>query len=263
MYVEFLVAFMPLFMLFLAVCQLALLASARLVVQHAAFSAVRSAIVVLEEPPDEHGGAPRGSLSEGRPHSGPEAVLAALDFGFSGAHAARESTGTNGRVGVAGLQQGARMTPVRTAAYLPLLILAPNESAVTDSNAASLKGSLPAAFASRLPFALEYTRAATVVTVHSREGAEQLAVEPIGRTAPVTVRVTALFHCGVPLVAALMCRSLGALTGSGALADRLKLAESAEALDDLVVPSARFIALTAEATLPNQGAGYYASQGES
>ncbi len=63
-YVEFLIAFFPLLVIFLGICQLALIASARLVVQHAALAAARSAIVVLEDSPDDFGGAGKGKLTE-------------------------------------------------------------------------------------------------------------------------------------------------------------------------------------------------------
>ena len=59
-HVEFLVAFMPLFILFLSICQLALVGEARR--GHAVLAGARSAIVVLEEAPEEHAGAAREIL---------------------------------------------------------------------------------------------------------------------------------------------------------------------------------------------------------
>jgi Flp pilus assembly protein TadG len=61
-YVEFLLAFMPLFIFFLGMIQLALVYSAKLVVDHAAYRAVRSAIVVLDDDPAYYNGEPRLTL---------------------------------------------------------------------------------------------------------------------------------------------------------------------------------------------------------
>jgi hypothetical protein len=51
-YVEFLIAFMPFFMFFLCLWQLTILYNAKLMVDHAAFSAARAAAVVMAEQPD-------------------------------------------------------------------------------------------------------------------------------------------------------------------------------------------------------------------
>jgi len=60
-FVEFLIAFVPMWTFFLCVVQLALIAHADLIVKHAADSAARSAVVVLPE------GGPRCVRSRGRP----------------------------------------------------------------------------------------------------------------------------------------------------------------------------------------------------
>ncbi|HKY34632.1 MAG TPA: TadE family protein [Polyangiaceae bacterium] len=277
-YVEFLIAFFPLFILFFSVCQLALIASARLVVEHAAQSAVRTAIVILDEPPADFGDAPRGFLSQGQPNpaSSAEALLSALGVDIqepSDALAADiASAGVNSAIGATGGEQaGARMVPIRTAAYFPLLALAPRPSTLLGTDAQSLGDGLPEGFGSRMQFGLEFLRAAAVVTVHDGPAAEALAAEPVEPKAPVTVRVTYLFHCAVPLARILVCDSLLSLltpetslfglslpTGKrAALIRRLKLAEAPGALQKLANPASRFAVLTAEATLPNQGARYY------
>jgi hypothetical protein len=56
---EFLLAFTPVLWLFLGIMQLALLASARIIVQHAAISGARAAAVVLDDDPQFYAGAPR------------------------------------------------------------------------------------------------------------------------------------------------------------------------------------------------------------
>jgi hypothetical protein len=118
-YVEFLIAFFPLFLMFLAICQLALLAAADAVVRHAAFSAVRSAIVVLEDNPERFDDAPYGSLSKGDPKKvrGFDDVVAALG--------ALPKAQTDTEAFEA--QSGARMVPIRTAAQLALVPLAPSQ----------------------------------------------------------------------------------------------------------------------------------------
>ena len=168
-YVEFLIVFMPLFFLFLAVCQFALLAAARLVVQHAALSGARSAIVVLEDDPSHYGGAPRGSLSKGNAMAAPsiERTLASL--------VALPAWAKSGAAGQAhGPQQGARMASIREAAEFPLLALAPREDTVTRPQDGSVATSLGNSAAGQLVFALGYTRAAAVITVHV-SGSDELA----------------------------------------------------------------------------------------
>lgn len=54
-YVEFLVAFLPLFIAFECLVQLAGLYTAKLVVRHAASTAVRAAVVVLDDDPQYYG----------------------------------------------------------------------------------------------------------------------------------------------------------------------------------------------------------------
>ena len=53
-YVEFLLAFMPLFVFFMALVQLAFVSMANIVVKHAAVTAVRAAIVVLPDDPSAY-----------------------------------------------------------------------------------------------------------------------------------------------------------------------------------------------------------------
>jgi hypothetical protein len=86
-YVEFLLAFLPVFLLFLAICQAAFLVAGKLVVNHAALVGARAAIVVLDDDPQHYDGAERGWLSDkpvsqsNNDQNDPLAVLAGL---FSG-----------------------------------------------------------------------------------------------------------------------------------------------------------------------------------
>ena len=251
-YVEFLIAFFPLFLLFLALCQLALIGSAEAIVRHAAYAAVRSAIVVLEDDPEKFDRADRGSLSQGRASAvkGLDDVVSKLGIG-------RVSV-TNNNLKLGGIsvdnlvsQQGARMVPIRTAALLPLLPIAPNERLLQDQSE-SIGGALGSASDQQLGFAVQYTTAATVVTLHDSADTDALAAAPIDSRTSVTARVTYLFHCTIPVVRAMMCSSLGAAASKGRLARVVAYKTSGIARAD-----ARFKLLTATATLPNQGASYY------
>jgi hypothetical protein len=216
-YVEFLLAFPPLLLLFLGICQLTLVASAKLVVQHSANRAARTAIVVLDEDPELHGKAPRGSLSSGVAKRGTamEDLLAGL--GVAGASALPSvSSAGGGFFGsvidavekVAKTQGGARMRPIRNAAYQPLLTLAPRLEGRPAGQ--SLADGLPDGLAGQLVRALAYTRGAAVVTLQAASGSDELA-EKIEPKATVTVRVTYFYQCSVPVVRALVCRSLARL----------------------------------------------------
>ncbi len=147
-------------------------------------------------------------------------------------------------------QHGARMVPIQTAAYLPLLSIAPNEHNVVEPSD-SLQGALVASDHHQLGFAVQYTKAAAIVTVHDSENDLALALDPIQRNALVTARVTYLFHCTVPVVRSIMCRSLKSIGTDGFIA--LALAAKTEGM---VRADARFKVLSANATLPNQGAEY-------
>lgn len=268
-YVEFVFAFMPLLLMFLAICQVSMLAMGRLVVQHAALCGARAAIVVLEDDPKDYADAPRGNLKDRPPTSaGVDAILEKVGVSLPsglGVGEKREDRSED--------QRGARMVSIRAAATMPLLLLAPSETAVTVVGADSLGRSLQSDFVGRLPFSLEYTSLAAAITVHTSAGTEELAPDPISRDAQVTVRVTYLMPCGVPIVSALMCRTLASLLepttdtpsagakddappAESAVARRLRHASGVSAIKDRVSPTARFVVLTAETTLPNQGAAY-------
>lgn len=263
-YVEFVFAFMPLFLMFLFVCQLALLSVGRLVVQHAALCGARAAIVVLEDAPEHYADVPRGNLSDGEPELGLEAVLSQLGLTPEAIKPPAQAESWLDQLGITdalasvsdGLshrQRGARMVSIRAAATMPLLLLAPN----AGSEQASIAESLPGDFVSRLPAALSYTAAAGVVTVHSLSGGDELIAEPVPRNAPITVRVTYLMPCGLPVVRELMCQDVGSLLSPDTrLFARLRHAQGADALRALLPQSGRFVVLDGQSTLPNQGAGY-------
>ena len=65
-YVEFLIAFLPLFVLFMSLVQLAFVEVANVVTKHAAVAAVRAAAVVLPDDPSFYGGEPVNNASGAR-----------------------------------------------------------------------------------------------------------------------------------------------------------------------------------------------------
>ena len=65
-YVEFLIAFLPMFFFFLSLVQLMFVQAANLMVKNAAVKAARAAVVVLHDDPKFYGGVAMGSFSGGR-----------------------------------------------------------------------------------------------------------------------------------------------------------------------------------------------------
>ena len=142
--------------------------------------------------------------------------------------------------------------------------------------------------------ALLYNRGAAVVTLRKPDGS---VAHCVGPTEDVTVRVTYLYTCTMPLVSALMCSTLDELSGlelldaatqrhyrsagerglegarassqalqadlqrageaAGGLSRELQYAPSPELLLPFLSSRTHFRLISAEATLPNQGAHYY------
>lgn len=246
-YVEFLASFFPLFLIFLSVCQLSLLTTARVVVGQAANQAARSAAVVLEDSPDHYDDAPRRTLSEGEPNPDEaiEALISGLGFG--------ELDGPSDIPD--GPQHGARMVPIRTAAYSPLLALAPDADAWAKES--SISGAVRGGFLENLEFAVAYSRAATSISLHDAPRTIQLPVEPLREKSVVSARVTYFFRCSIPFVRKILCDSLpNLLTVKEGEPEPLSQAEAPDSLIEIAPEEARFMALTAVASLPTQNAGY-------
>jgi hypothetical protein len=232
-YVEFLLVFMPIFLLFLAVVELGLVYAAQLVVQHSANRAARAAVVVIDDDPARYGGEARGRLDMTGTAATPSPVEAFLSGAGLGASAG-DAAG------------GARFRDIRSAAFIPLLAMAPSRSALDpgESIARAIGGGRTSGAAQR------YNRAALAVTFPVAPGANNFRTT-FGPNEPVTVRVTYLFHCAVPLVPQLMC------DGAAGLRARLTPEERSQLdIAHLSELGARFLVLRGEATLPNQGAGY-------
>ncbi len=222
-YVEFLIAFMPLFLLFLAICQFSMLGVARIVVSHAAVRAVRAAVVILEDDPAYYQNVGRGILSDG-----------------------------------GGNQKGQRMNAIRSAATVPLTILAPGAQVLTaqanDMSSALTPMTLAQSNSSEL-----YTDLLTQVTLHDTPTGAGYAAEPIAPDATVTAQVVHYYQCEIPLVRRLACKTLSALSSAPDSSTRESFVQALRSNPALnqYVEGRYFYVLTAKATLPNQGARYY------
>lgn len=270
-YVEFLLAFTPLFVFFLGLVQVSLLAVGALVVRHAAARAARSAIVILEDDPARYGGAARRDLlAIGDTDVAWEERLADV-LGSGSVPAAESAAGS--RIGYG----GARMAAIARAAHAPLAAITPEPGRILewlgleDPSVARAFGSSPLR---RLIHGLRHhLPLTTAVTLPIAPGAAALheSVVPVG--APVTVRVTHLFDCAVPIGAALLCDPIewraglerlgwaGGDSTDDAAFDELRRAPGARDHALLAKADARFAVLRSEATLPAQHAPYrYASE---
>lgn len=219
-YVEFLIAFMPLFVLFLGICQLSLLVVARVVVSHAAYNAARAAIVVLEDDPQYYRNVARGVVSDG-----------------------------------GGNQQGQRMKDIRTAATEPLKILAPGADASLMPGKSVAAAITPMTLA-QSSASDTFTNFATHVTLHDNTTSEAYASEPIAIDAAVTARVEYYYQCDIPLIRSLVCKSMRALMADPASRDFLSQGLRSNPTISQSITGRQLFKLTARATLPNQGAQY-------
>jgi hypothetical protein len=218
-YVEFLVVVGPLLLLFLGLAQLALACGAHLLVCHAAARAARAAIVIL---PDDHEAA-----------------------SYAGDALNQVGSGAPGLETYAAAPGGGRLDAIRRAARLTLAPASPSLDALSSSSLAGAIGSsAPASIASALA---GWTAYAVAVTFPDGEGGYRAAFEPKGS---VTVRVTFLFRCAVPVAASIMCRRWTDLDPAAAE----EISTNGNALAGLALAGGwRLLALTAERTLGNQG----------
>lgn len=272
---EFLLAFIPVFVLFLGFVQLVLLAVASLVVQHAAVRAARSAIVVLDDDPRHYGGAERRNLLADGPADTTWEERLAEELGSTG-EPAPPTHPAQARLGYGGV----RMAAIGRAAHATLAAIAAEPSrvfqwlGVQNPSVASALGT--GSVGRALHGIAVYAPFTTAVTFPVAPGASERREGTLPPDAPVTVRVTHLFDCAVPIGAALICRKLswdadrGRLEWFGGDAedtehtdafDELRFAPGARDHSLLALARTRFAILRAEATLPAQSAPYrYASE---
>jgi TadE-like protein len=275
-YVEFIIAFLPLFIFVLGIAQLAFIASAKAVVEHAAWAAARSAVVVLDDDMDRYGGVPRGNVRQqsSKPVAGIDDVMKTLniDTGSSnfqnvptfGSLYHSETEKYDYDRGLIRyipipfrnrLDAASRMTPIRAAAYMPLLPLA-NTDWANDNN--SVSDAIHDQFFFRMNAALTYTKAAAAITLHNSDRDEAVASQPFERNSTVTARVVYLFSCDVPIARKLICRSLDTLllSGDSTITKALNEAEHATSRSTVLSAQGRYTVLSGKSTLVNQSAEY-------
>lgn len=268
-YVEFLVVFMPLFMLFLGMIQIGFLFTGKIVVKHASVAAARSAIVVIPDDPAHYGGDNAAHSINFNATETPAIVRDALRV-FGGLEVPENL-----------LSRGdGRLNMIRIAAFMPLMAIAPPPEAVfnisspaslafdgdeeTSKSVMSVIGMQSnSAAAARIASGLLYTSQAAAVTFPSGPGAGGVTIAgeqsfgPHNRETPdqLTARVSYAFACLVPGAAKIMCNSWGGLA-----------ADQPEGWHELSAAVARGVALLngnglyyilrSDATMTYQGAHY-------
>ncbi len=280
-YVEFLLVFPPLFTLFLVILQWSLLATSSLGVKHAASAAARSAVVVLPDDPIAYdGSATMEVLVDGTCSEGVVGKLNKLLGKVAGQSGAIPDDGK--------CTGGPRMAAIRFAAVSRMMPFAPNASSI-------LPAGLGGAFSSLgqvgwLAGAALYSYGATSVSFPKAPGSDEMLDDSFGALQipsdkQLTVRVSYLAHCGIPIARFLMCESSHKLgfgvdtstlptdlsSAQQALRDRKDRNASMEQLGrgvgshalltGLLLSGERFMVLQADATLPINDAPYtYASK---
>jgi hypothetical protein len=305
-YIEFLISFIPVFLFFLGIVQLAFIASAKLVVQHAAITGVRSAVVVLEDDCDDYQGEGFGVIDYHGSSSQRSSFREKLDSVMNWFRADDSALDHN----LFYDRGGPRLRDIRSAVYLPLLAISPSVERVSgwfgfDFNpydwGSETKDSLLRAIGRhpelRFAAGLLYNRAAAAITFPDTPGSESLIQGPLGPRDTVTLRVTYLYPCTVPLVSSFMCNSLLDLAGlSRSVKEIRQTVENADLSDveglhqkfrivtrdartrasqyaqivkelshaempgmllPLLLTCTRFVVLRAEASMLIQGADYY------
>ena len=273
-YAEFLIAGPPVMLLFLALMQLGLAYAGKLVVRHAANRAARAAVVVLPDDPRFYEGEPINEVDYDGAGRGPASSGGLGDIG------AVPPGGSGG-----GGSGSGRLQAIRAAAYAPLLSASPDVQTILDWDSvgdAFQRGATPAGVA---PGALAYGRGAVAISFPQTPGEDDYRTTFAPRE-PVTTRVTYLFYCAVPIVSRFMCDEYSVLFdgrlspahehedsrfgGGGArpgdtfardglregVSELQSFAEMPLALRVFSGGPYRFMVFRAEATLPNQGAGY-------
>lgn len=275
-YVEFLAVFFPIFLMCLAIIQLAFLSAAKLTIQHSAVRAVRAAVVVLDDDPKHYDGVARNCLTGGKSGMVQSVMTKIAELGNVELPESirHESMDKMDQLQARSSNAGPRYEAIRAAAYVPLLSISPEPWQIWEKESiASAVGFYPE---SRLVSGILFNRAVAAVTLPSSETSNDAQYE-VSKDASVTVRITYLYHCAVPLVSTLMCKKMNdilvdddpAEDGDGKLTQEQIVARE---LGHSEIPALQFVAgalggrfnvFRAQATLPNQSAAYaYQSETE-
>jgi len=269
--------------------------TAKLVVTHAAQRAVRAAVVVLEDDPERFEGTPQGEVTyHDTSSSGSSGGTAQFLQGI--ASVLKVKLPTDDVSNMLNSESGPRLAAIQRAAYMPLATLAPNPATLLETFGMSGKdlGVGNGNLAQFVVGMFLYNRAAAMVTLRKPDGT---VANCVGATERVTVRVTYLYLCTIPIAANFMCDSLMQLSGLdqlddaaknaydaatggdldglqrareglttdlqrvsdkvGGLSRELQYAASPELILPFLASRAHFKLMSGEASLPNQGAFYY------
>lgn len=193
-FLEFLIAFVPLWTFALCIFQLALIGRANLIVKHSADAAARSAAVVLPDDPAEYGGQPQMHVGRNRIGAGDlSSALTRIAGGVFGSDSVRSvASAISGRA-LANVGTS-RLNTIRLAAHVPLMPLSPVD--VGADARPTLRKSLggPRSLSS----AGYYQPFAVAVTFPDVSGS--IAAGP-----EIRVRVTYAYQCSVPLARRILC----------------------------------------------------------
>ncbi len=186
-YVEVLLAFIPIFTLFLGMLQASLMYGANLVVTSSANRAARSAAVVLDAPESDFKNDERMLIDYGEASGGSEVICMLLQM----ADVPCSFVGGSGN---------ARLSAIRAAASFPLLSVSPSTGQLANQRQV-LRAVGENPMSSRTAAGLLYNQTAVSVTFPEHSEARFT----VGKNENLLVRVTYLFHCGVPIAARYMC----------------------------------------------------------
>ena len=207
-FLEFLIAFVPMWAFFLCIVQLAFITHANLMVKHSADSAARSAVVVLPDDPNEYGGEPEMSVDRN-----PVALSDIVEVLGRVGSTLRDRPNSDSVVSAFSDQTLAnlgrsRLNTIRLAAHIPLMPLAPmNVGRDSHPSIAKAIGG-----ERRLVSALYYQPFALAVTFPGLQGGVATGPE-------ITVRVTYAYQCTVPLARRILCRAFGDLEAKDELGE--------------------------------------------
>lgn len=270
---EFLIAMFPLMIAFLGCVQFAVLAVAKLTLLHSANTAVRAAVVVIEESSDLPGtpeGGIYGDLEAGLLEvSNPDSSQGGVSES-STLDSVQPTQSKDGPLAQLGdlftlvSRDDTRINHIRSAAYIPMLAISPDvfpdlkavtESPFDDVGLWSKEDSVYRAIgdtSTRLPGAFLYNLGALAVTfpdaespdnektlspqdlsLNSSTSGDQSDVVEFERGQDVTARITYLFRCRVPVVSALICHSGWAIQWETEYLDTWTLWEAQRQLGDI------------------------------
>ncbi len=297
--IELMICLVPVLFAFLVTAQLALLFMGRLIVQHAANRAVRSAIVILDDDPERHGGAIRGSLADASSEAGtssddaeqgfPTALLPEMTppteaaGGGTDSGSGEPSTGENDKKD---------WTPSDVAPAYDALGSAPSSITGGDNkgDSASKAGARLSAIrrAAYAPLAVLtppwsflsasgfgdavamdaipqiatglFLYGPAAASITLHRGAnDEVPSDEFGKKDRVFVRISFLMPCRVPLASKFICKSGWDLLRSEEL-EKLDHVNSKLVRDAILATDQRFTILTVQAAGINHGASYYPTE---